>query len=686
MLYDSVYKKGIKIPVEWNEKWFGRKSSYEYDHDIAKFSSFLSAAAYADVVADGDNNFLLTDYRLLGIRSDDVEMHYDVNYDDSILGNDQVAYSIASKVIDSSKGKQTLVLVSVRGTPMTANEWLSNLNITTQANSENMVHNGFGKAANAVYMSLISYLLRHKIDPTDSFILVTGHSRGAAVSNLLGKVLCDDKFFKAENCYIYTFASPNVTTSEYAHDAKYDLIYNIVNAEDVVPTVPLFRGNWRFRKYGKTLALANYTNSDQEYYDNVIIPEINRWYNEFFGRNYCAFYTGPYVPILITRMLTRYVGSVEKFYSGIMGMHDKIEHLTDKMFRKGESEGKEKKNSFMDSIIKNVNKKHEGYIEYISFAFQDMHLIETYMSFMLNIEQEKLYSDMGYTLIVLDGPIEASVVDFDDNIFLRVIEGIVKLENQFMPVVAAPGVDKKVLIGTPANMDFKMFVTDDAIIPTSAKINLEHFNSAGVYLGSSPVQKLYVTRYRACTFNIGNAICGKNYVEPKLVRFRERQEHMKYADLYPEYKYRIYPEFHVSSNAEISGGVHFGIPVLYGTLLFSHDVSNYRKGVDFLGGAGTHFQLCDRFCFDGELLAKLCVFTKEAETSRSAALVPQLRITLSRDLIGTSKFFIGCALDFNIDGMNDCAFEENARRHNFFNADVDPKFGVSPSIQIGFRF
>ena len=308
------------LPIEWNEKWFGQASSYEYHHGIARIACLMSAISY-------DTEMLATNYRLLGIPSKNLSLNYDVDYSDSLWGNDQCAFSIASKDINSSKGKQSLVIVNIRGTPLNANEWLSNLNINDSSQTENSIHKGFGKASSIIHTALISYLLRNKIDPTDSFLLITGHSRGAAVSNLLAKTLYDDGFFKPENTYVYTFAAPNVTTSTESKNKEYGFIWNIVNAEDIVPTLPFFRDNWRFTKYGHTRTILNYANSNQEKFVNEVLPQINSLYESFFERDYCPFYTGPFIPIYITRLVSYYVGNVEKFYRGFSGLHQKAVNL-----------------------------------------------------------------------------------------------------------------------------------------------------------------------------------------------------------------------------------------------------------------------------------------------------------------------------------------------------------------------
>lgn len=67
----------------------------------------------------------------------------------------------------------------------------------------------------------------------------------------------EDGIFKPENCYVYTYASPNVTTAFDSVDEKYGFIWKIVNAEDIVPTVPLYRGQLAFQKIWTYLHLMS---------------------------------------------------------------------------------------------------------------------------------------------------------------------------------------------------------------------------------------------------------------------------------------------------------------------------------------------------------------------------------------------------------------------------------------------
>lgn len=111
----------MEVPLEFDERWFSQ-SSFCYSHEIARLACFFSDSSYADVLGNRGGNLLKKNYSLLGIKEKDMEFHYNVDYSDSIWGNDQCAYSFASKEIDGADGKRNLIFLVVRGTPLNANE------------------------------------------------------------------------------------------------------------------------------------------------------------------------------------------------------------------------------------------------------------------------------------------------------------------------------------------------------------------------------------------------------------------------------------------------------------------------------------------------------------------------------------------------------------------------------------
>lgn len=270
--------------VNWDDAWFNT-SSYTYNHDLATTAAVLAAAAY-------DELFVKKTLReQLGFNAfDSVEYHpegkdYNGDYD-------QVGYSIETRM--TSNGVP-IIAVIVRGTPGNG-EWLSNLNVAdTLQNSDQETHEGFKAGALQVLRALRSYVYDNGIDLDKARVLIAGHSRGAAVSNILGARLDDGLTTDAgtlspDNVYTFTFESPNATRASNRSDAKYGNIFNIVNPEDVVIKVPL--GEWGYGRYGNDLALPSRSNTLRDDY-KAQLAKMNEYFERFSdGEKYRGYLTG----------------------------------------------------------------------------------------------------------------------------------------------------------------------------------------------------------------------------------------------------------------------------------------------------------------------------------------------------------------------------------------------------------
>lgn len=109
-------------------------------------------------------------------------------------------------------------VVPIRGT--TGNdEWLSNFKLGAAGDS---YHYGFKKAADGVLSTL-----RSKIKTKNNIFLITGHSRGAAVANIVAGELTIDKDLASPNhIFGYTYACPAVKIGA---DTTLDNVININN-------------------------------------------------------------------------------------------------------------------------------------------------------------------------------------------------------------------------------------------------------------------------------------------------------------------------------------------------------------------------------------------------------------------------------------------------------------------------
>jgi len=137
---------------------------------------------------------------------------------------------------------EPVALIAVRGTG--DGEWPLNLEVMPSGNYDLPYAENFRLAAEDV-LSTQAELLEGLENPR---IVVTGHSRGAAVANVLGALLSDR--YGQERVVAYTFAAPRTVRGEYP---AYANIYNVINPADLVPYLPLYQ--WGFARYGTDILL-----------------------------------------------------------------------------------------------------------------------------------------------------------------------------------------------------------------------------------------------------------------------------------------------------------------------------------------------------------------------------------------------------------------------------------------------
>lgn len=155
--------------------------------------------------------------------------------------DDNVSYAIAHKKTDT--GQKCMIVI--RGTDGV--EWEGNMKICPPDSNGNFdkytftdgddTHDNFLNAALDLKDTIKEYLDIFEINNEDTTIVITGHSRGGAVSNLTAKELTDDTEVLSK-VTAYTFACPNVEKYNYKM-SYYRNIYNFWFKSDIVPTVPL---------------------------------------------------------------------------------------------------------------------------------------------------------------------------------------------------------------------------------------------------------------------------------------------------------------------------------------------------------------------------------------------------------------------------------------------------------------
>ncbi|MDM8270196.1 lipase family protein [Thermophilibacter provencensis] len=263
----------ISTEVAWDDEWFFQDPT-AYNHELATTCSVLSAVANSESAyyQAGSNSPAYMEAALAALGFEEISTasyQYRSEIFDEIVDfiagtDDVVAYSVATKHVTSADGaEKTLFLVSIRGSY--GSEWLSDLNMGSAAayDMDEITHEGFAQAAREIVDELAARITEEAgLGGTDDIcLLFTGHSRGAATANIAAAYADEMSqglrvLAPLSSIYCYTFATPEVTTFDTAHDALYDNIFNIMNPSDMVPRLPL--ASWGYERYGHDLWLPGY--------------------------------------------------------------------------------------------------------------------------------------------------------------------------------------------------------------------------------------------------------------------------------------------------------------------------------------------------------------------------------------------------------------------------------------------
>ena len=238
---------------------FFSASSYEMNPELARLAMRLAIAGFG-VGEQSDASNLLAMFDCLGVRYDDDTVHYEVP------GPDTIGYAYGVREISDD---ELLVVAVVRGGNY-QKEWAGNFTLGRSDDHEN-----FRACADIVAGDLSEYIRKLPAGKKVS-LLLTGYSRGAAVSNLAAAELDDmaaasDLGSAApENLYTYCFACPLTTRRAEVSQKLYANIFSFLHPADPVPKVA--PGEWDYGRFGTSYLLPTAIQDDdyETYYEEFL--------------------------------------------------------------------------------------------------------------------------------------------------------------------------------------------------------------------------------------------------------------------------------------------------------------------------------------------------------------------------------------------------------------------------------
>ncbi len=391
-----------KVHVDFDENMFSADSVC-YNHSLACFCAQFSIIGY-DMPVNGEKKTGGIVYALEQIGMSGIEI-----YSESL--EDEVNYFFANRIINVSGKEYTLVFAAFLGSRL--GQWYTNFDAGTCE-----THKGFEKCKDFIFEKLNSYISSLGIQKENTKILLTGHSRGGAVANLLASQLIDGELFASkENIYTFTFASPSVTMKSEKDEEKYKRIFNIVNDEDFVTKCMIPR--WGYGRYGTTLSLPNKNNVSD--YD-IILKKMNEYYFDYMsGDVYFPFKDGTKTVDRLFSEFSKSVNNISEYYSKQFnspnGKTTMYSYFRDTLCAvTGEPEGSPKKEDGMKLLLKTCFLRHKssGVIKAIAdfFVFYEGlagatngrisktyfsygHNIHTYCAYLMAVSKKELFEING---------------------------------------------------------------------------------------------------------------------------------------------------------------------------------------------------------------------------------------------------------------------------------------------------
>ncbi|MDD3219257.1 MAG: leucine-rich repeat protein [Lachnospiraceae bacterium] len=232
-----------------------------YNEELNQMCAMYSAYAYEDYAYNSSQQYFYNNTskgkRLKSLIEGNSEYGGYRNVFQRCYGDKEEnnnSYIIGHKKVQTANGVRDMILIVLRGTD--GIEWLSNFDVTGKSYNKSGRHASFDAAAKTIEKYVQKYA--EDWDLQNSMVLITGHSRGAAVGNMIAYDFTTQaeagSRLDSNSIYAYTYATPNGVNFNIEEKDSLRNIYNFCFEDDFAPQMPL--KSWGYGKYGITRTVS----------------------------------------------------------------------------------------------------------------------------------------------------------------------------------------------------------------------------------------------------------------------------------------------------------------------------------------------------------------------------------------------------------------------------------------------
>lgn len=276
-IFGGMKDKSIETAVAYNPDWITVQDNTIYNSDLAKFCSILCTDTYFRakdldkntqnrILYEGENHEEYANTAFLSSLG-----FTDVQFVETYKAGEYTSDTNDSATIlmgySNVDDKYDVFIVALRGC-FSAGEWVSAFDIGNDTQeyiditgehpewTNKDQHKGTSVAAQRAGYFINEFINSHVDSSRQTCVLLTGHSRGGSIANLLGADFENNDSIRS---YTYTYNAGGMTCDAKAKD--YSTIFNICVANDLFENVTPFAKN-DFVRYGKDLQI-DILNSDE---------------------------------------------------------------------------------------------------------------------------------------------------------------------------------------------------------------------------------------------------------------------------------------------------------------------------------------------------------------------------------------------------------------------------------------
>ena len=344
------------------------------------------------------------------------------------------------------------------------------------------------------------------------------------------------------------------------------------------------------------------------------------------------------------------------------------------------------------TIKKKADTKTQVLIEYSLHAFIDMHAMQSYLAWLMALDEIDVFSCRQSSIVRIKGVFNGAVVDKMGKIYAHIYDGVLHIRETKAPLAAWQiplGNFGPISLGFPYSENFSLLIYRDSLIPTPIRVEIERYDADGTFLGVISKKCAGAHIGRVISFDVGKEALEKTDGSPasyKKLKGAEAKRAIKDGKLKNTDVSHMSFETHIDTDRFWEFGMTSGLQKFYLALLFGFDTKEPVSRQMFSMGVGTQHCFCGPVMLNAEAYARFAHYKPtNAVDEWRFTLVPATRFMLSIKPAKRIQFFSALEMSFELESLNSDLFNNGYRAGGLGAWKINDSLTIEPTLQFGVK-